>query len=116
MSVAESLDRIRWFYRIQRSYKFTNLTAAFLAGITFGYTQEKAGQPYSAADVGFQLGVPATLHAVEYLTLDKVCRIKKVWKEGKEAELMSHITNSNIGGVGTFFAGDYIGRGIAKLL
>ena len=112
----ERLERLRWFRRISGAYKYTNLSVAFLAGVGVGYTQEKAGQPYSAADVGLQLGVPAALQAVEYLTLDKVLRIKGMWREGKEEELISKINNSNLGGVGTFFVGDYLGRGLAKLL
>ena len=56
------------------------------------------------------------MQAVEYLTLDQVLRIKEIWREGKEEELISKINNSNLGGVGTFFVGDYLGRGLAKLL
>ena len=109
----EKLEKIRWINSISRTYMFTNLTAAFLTGVSIGYAQEKAGQPYSATDVGFQLGVPAMIQAGEYLTLDRVLRTKDIWREGKKEELTRHITNSNIGGVGTFLVGDYVGRVIA---
>ena len=112
------MKRIRTKHLIPKFYDALNLSAGFLSGAVVGYTREKSGESFSSVDVGFQLGVPSLLFAIENLTIHKAFHINEIhrdFNDNNRHHYESRLMRSNFGGAGTFLVGDYIGRAIANI-
>ena len=107
-------DAKRWGRILPRAYMVANLGAGFLSGLAVGYTLEKNNIPYSDYDTGLQLGVPAGLQTLEYTTLDLVNRVTEYRRAILDDEIVGRMTQGNFGALGTFLAGDHLGRLLAK--